>query len=637
VIAQPLEAGGTLHSHAAVTAKISDLVLRRPVRPGWLLGLAISLLLTALLLVSVTWLFVEGVGIWGVRIPVAWGFAIVNFVWWIGIGHAGTLISAILFLLHQQWRRPINRFAEAMTLFALTCAALFPLLHLGRPGLFYWLVPYPNTMGLWPQFRSPLVWDCFAIATYFAVSLLFWYVGMVPDLATMRDRASRRWVQRVYGVLALGWRGSARHWQRYQTTYLLLAGLATPLVISVHSIVGLDFAVALTPGWHSTLFPPYFVAGAIYSGLACVLLLAIPLRRSYRLQELITGRHLDLMAKVMLAMGLLVAYGYAMDWFMGWYGGEPSDLDLLRDHLHGNQAWLYWTLIATVVVVPQALWSLRVRMQPVLLFLVSLSVLAGMWLERFVIVICSLQRPQLPSAWLEYAPTVWDWATLLGSIGLFLLLWFLFIRLLPAISMHEMREQVSEAGAEGSQRPPEEMVSRVPVAPWGVLARFGGEAAVLAASRQLREQGWRRFDAYTPLPVTGLDEAVGRGRDSVAKVTLVAALCGAAVGFGMQVFACVQDQPLDVGGKPHFSWPSFIPITFELAVLFGALGAVITMLVQNRLPQPYHPLFHARLFERASSDGFFLGLCADDEHFHRERTPMELLELGALEVAEVPP
>jgi Ni/Fe-hydrogenase subunit HybB-like protein len=637
VTAPPLEAERPLQSHAAVTAKISDLVLCRPVRPGWLLGLLLGVLLTALLVVSVTWLFVEGVGIWGIRIPVAWGFAIVNFVWWIGIGHAGTLISAILYLLHQDWRRPINRFAEAMTLFALTCAALFPLLHLGRPALFYWLVPYPNTMGLWPQFRSPLVWDFFAIATYFTVSLLFWYVGLVPDLATLRDRAGRRWVQRVYGVLALGWRGSARHWQRYRTAYLLLAGLATPLVISVHSIVGLDFAVALTPGWHSTLFPPYFVAGAIYSGFACVLLLAIPLRRAYGLQELITSRHLDLMAKVMLAMGLIVAYGYAIDWFMGWYGGEPSDLDLLAGHLHGNEAWLYWTLIAAVVVLPQALWWRRVRTRPVLLFLVSLSVLAGMWLERFVIVICSLQRPHLPSAWLEYAPTTWDWTTLLGSMGLFLLLWFLFIRLLPAISMHEMRQQVSEAGAGQPDGREPATVSRVRVAPWGVLARFAGEQAVLAASRQLRERGWRRFDAYTPLPVEGLAEAVGRGRDSVAKVTLLAALCGAAAGFGMQVWSCVQDQPLDVGGKPHFSWPSFIPITFELAVLLGAFGAVITMLVQNRLPQPYHPLFHAPAFARASRDGFFLGMRADDEHFHRERTPAELLELGALEVAEVPP
>jgi molybdopterin-containing oxidoreductase family membrane subunit len=631
-------ADSAIHSHAGVTAQVSDLVLRRPVQPGWLAGLGLAALFTGVLGVAVTWLFIAGIGIWGVRIPVAWGFAIVNFVWWIGIGHAGTLISAILLLLHQHWRRAINRSAEAMTLFAVACAGMFPLLHLGRPQLFYWLLPYPNTMGLWPQFRSPLVWDCFAVATYFTVSLLFWYVGLVPDLATLRDRAQRPWVQRVYGVLALGWRGSARHWESYRTAYLLLAGLATPLVVSVHSIVGLDFAVALVPGWHSTLFPPYFVCGAIYSGFACVLLLLLPLRHTCHLQGLITTRHLDLMAKVMLATGLMVAYGYAMDWFMGWYSGEPAEVDVLRGYLHGTYDWVYWCLIAANVVLPQALWFDWVRTRPVPLFLASLSVLLGMWGERFVIVILSLQRPHLPSAWGDFVPTFWDWATLAGSIGLFLLLWFLFIRLLPALSMHELREQVAEGGDRPAVEPraaPD--VARVAGEPWGVLARFAGEREVVAAAQQLRQQGFERLDAYTPLPVDELGKAVGPGRNSVAKVTLIAALAGGAIGFGMQAFACAWDYPIDVGGKPHFSWPSFVPITFELAVLGGAFGAVIAMLVQNRLPQPYHPVFHARAFQRASADGFFIGVRADDRQFDRERTPVLLLALGALEVDEVPP
>src|SRR6184192_3120935 len=310
------------YTFGTVTDKISSIVLTRPTSNGWFVGFAIAFLITMGLLYSVGYLFVRGVGIWGVNIPVGWGFAIVNFVWWIGIGHAGTLISAILLLLRQSWRNSINRFAEAMTLFAVMCAGLFPLLHMGRPQFFYWLLPYPNTMSLWPQFRSPLVWDVFAVLTYFTVSLLFWYVGLIPDLATLRDRATNRGAQWIYGILAMGWRGSAIHWHRYETASLLLAGLATPLVVSVHTIVSFDFAVSIIPGWHATIFPPYFVAGAIYSGFAMVLTLAIPLRAVYGLQDFITARHLNNMAKVMLATGLIVAYGYGIEAFTAWYSGD---------------------------------------------------------------------------------------------------------------------------------------------------------------------------------------------------------------------------------------------------------------------------------------------------------------------------
>src|SRR5712671_3326665 len=435
---------GPGHDFASVTDKISAIVLSRKPPKWWILGFAGAFALVMLLLFSITYLFAVGVGIWGIQIPVGWGFAIINFVWWIGIGHAGTLISAILLLLRQQWRTSINRFAEAMTLFAVACAGLFPLLHMGRPWFAYWLLPYPNTMKVWPQFRSPLVWDAFAVSTYFTVSLLFWYVGLVPDMATLRDKARNRFAKIAYGVLAMGWRGSARHWRRHEVAYLILAGLATPLVVSVHTVVSFDFCVANLPGWHSTIFPPYFVAGAIYSGFAMVIVLAIPLRYFYGLEDFITDHHLQNMAKVMLATCMLVAYGYAVEAFMSWYSANPYESYVQYNRTAGPYAWSYWLLIACNVVIPQVLWSKRARGSVPLLFGVALVVLFGMWLERFVIVVTSLHRDFLPSSWGMYSPTFWDWATLLGSLGLFFCLLFLFLRVLPAISMSEMRELVEE-------------------------------------------------------------------------------------------------------------------------------------------------------------------------------------------------
>ncbi len=315
-------------------------MLTRPATNGWFIGFGIAFMLTMMLLFAIGYLFLKGVGIWGVTIPIGWGFAIINFVWWIGIGHAGTLISAILLLLRQSWRNSINRFAEAMTLFAVACAGLFPLLHVGRPWLAYWLFPYPNTMRVWPQFRSPLMWDVFAVSTYATISALFWFVGLIPDLATLRDRTEKRWLKIIYGMLSFGWRGSARHWHRYETMYLLLAGLATPLVLSVHTVVSFDFAIGIVPGWHTTIFPPYFVAGAIYSGFAMVLMLAIPIRKIYGLEDFITERHLQNSAKVMLATGLIVAYGYGIEAFMGWYSGDRYDAFTLWNRLHGPYALL---------------------------------------------------------------------------------------------------------------------------------------------------------------------------------------------------------------------------------------------------------------------------------------------------------
>jgi molybdopterin-containing oxidoreductase family membrane subunit len=437
------------HTPRSVTEKISAIVLTSKTPRGWFIGFGLSFLLVMVLLYAVTYLLVAGVGIWGINIPVAWGFAIVNFVWWIGIGHAGTLISAILLLLHQEWRTSINRFAEAMTLFAVACAGLYPLLHLGRPWFFYWLFPYPSTMGTWPQFRSPLVWDVFAVSTYATVSLLFWYIGLIPDLATLRDRSQNRLARFLYGMLAMGWRGSAIHWHRYEMAYLLLAGLATPLVVSVHSVVSLDFAVGIIPGWHTTIFPPYFVAGAIFSGFAMVMTLAIPLRAAYGLEDFITMRHLENMAKILLATGLIVAYGYMTETFVAWYGGNLYEGYMIANRMGGPYAPLYWALILCNVLVPQALWSRRVRSNIIALFVIAIIVNIGMWLERFIIVVTSLHRDFLPSSWDMYYPTIWDWATYVGTIGLFLALLFLFIRVLPMISIFEMRELVHETESRG--------------------------------------------------------------------------------------------------------------------------------------------------------------------------------------------
>jgi molybdopterin-containing oxidoreductase family membrane subunit len=420
--------------------------LREPLRRSWLAGFALAFALLMLLNAAIAWLLIRGIGIWGVNVPVAWGFAIVNFVWWIGIGHAGTFISAILLLLHQHWRTSINRFTEAMTLFAVACAGLFPLLHLGRPWVFYWLLPYPDTMALWPQWRSPLVWDVFAVSTYLTVSLMFWFIGLVPDLAAMRDRAQRPWVRVIYGLGALGWRNSARHWKRYETAYLLLAGLATPLVISVHSVVSFDFAVAIIPGWHSTIFPPYFVAGAIFSGFAMVLTLIIPVRAIYGLRDYITDRHLENAAKVMLVTGMMVALGYASEHWMSWYSDEGFDEYMTHNRMFGPYWPVWWLVMACNIGVTQTLWFKRVRTSPRLLFAAALLIQVGMWSERYLIVITSLHRDFLPSSWGMFHATFWDWATLAGSVGLFFTLLFLFVRLLPMISIAEMRRETVEEG-----------------------------------------------------------------------------------------------------------------------------------------------------------------------------------------------
>ena len=437
------------HTYTTITDKLSAIVLTKYTPLSLFIATAIAFTLVMGLLVAVTYLFAKGIGIWGNNIPVGWAFAIINFVWWIGIGHAGTLISAILLLFKQDWRTSINRFAEAMTIFAVICAGLFPVIHTGRPWLAYWLFPYPNAMTLWPNFKSPLIWDVFAVSTYFTVSLLFWFMGLIPDMATLRDKAEHPLVKKIFGVVAMGWRGSARHWARYEKAYLILAGLSTPLVLSVHTVVSFDFSVGIVPGWHATIFPPYFVAGAVYAGFAMVLTLGIPIRALYKLHDFITPRHIDNMCKVMLVTGLIVVYGYLSEAFFGWYSGNEYERFMLKNRqYYGPYAWSYWLLLLCNFLVPQLMWSKKMRHNLKVVFTVVMFINLGMWLERFVIIVTSLHRDFLPSSWEMYYPTRWDFITLFGTIGLFLTLMFVFVRLLPLISIFEVRMLVPGSSPE---------------------------------------------------------------------------------------------------------------------------------------------------------------------------------------------
>jgi len=432
------------HTFSSVTEEICR-VNEDPRPPmAWWVTLGISAALASLLGGLILYLVFTGVGVWGNMSPVMWGFPIVNFVFWVGIGHAGTLISAILFLFRQKWRTAINRFAEAMTIFAVICAGTFPGIHVGRVWLAYWLFPMPNQMEMWPQFRSPLLWDVFAVGTYFTVSLVFWYIGMIPDLATLRDRANTKLKAIAYGLFSLGWRGSMRHWHRYERCYLILAALATPLVLSVHSVVSFDFAVSQVPGWHTTIFPPYFVAGAIFGGFAMVVTLAVPARELWGLKNFITMRHLENMNKIILLTGSMVGYAYSMEFFIAWYSGSEYEGFTFINRAFGQHAWAYWIMIGCNVVAPQLFWSKRLRTSIPVMFFVVNCVNVGMWFERFVIV-CSLEQDYLPSSWGYYKPTWVDIGMLLGSFGLFLTLFLLFIRFLPVIAISEVKGVMPEA------------------------------------------------------------------------------------------------------------------------------------------------------------------------------------------------
>jgi Ni/Fe-hydrogenase subunit HybB-like protein len=411
----------------------------------WWIAFVPSVIACLVMVTMIIYQISTGVGVWGNSHPVMWGWDIINFVWWIGIGHAGTLISAILFLLRQRWRTAVNRAAEAMTIFAVMCAGIYPALHVGRAWFDWWLFPIPTSNAIWPQFRSPLMWDVFAVSTYFTVSLLFWYVGLVPDLAVMRDRAKTRIRQFVYGLFALGWTGSNRHWSNYEKAYLILAGLATPLVLSVHSIVSLDFAVSQLPGWHTTIFPPYFVAGAIFSGFGMVLTLLIPLRKLCKLEDIITMRHIDLMCKVTLATACIVAYAYGMEFFIAWYSGAPYERFAFINRAIGPLAWGFWIMVTCNVLVPQLFWFRKIRNHLLIVWILSILVNVGMWFERFVIIVISLHRDFLPSSWGYYLPTWVDVTTFVGTFGLFFTMFLLFMRFLPMVAISEVKGVTPQA------------------------------------------------------------------------------------------------------------------------------------------------------------------------------------------------
>ncbi len=676
----------------AVSAGICEVAEARHPPRAWYAAMGVAVTALAVLGLMVLYLFFTGVGVWNKNRPVCWAFDITNFVFWIGIGHAGTLISAILFLFRQKWRTGINRFAEAMTIFAVMCAGLFPAIHVGRPWLAYWLFPYPNQMGTWPNFTSPLLWDVFAVSTYATVSLLFWYLGMVPDLATLRDRATSRWRFYLYGILSLGWRGSQRHWHVYEKAYLLLAALATPLVLSVHSVVSFDFAVSQLPGWHRTIFPPYFVAGAIFSGFAMVVTLAVPARELFGLKDFITPRHLDNMAKIILVTGCIVAYSYLVEYFMAWYGGSPWEQFQLLDRLLGPMGWCGWIMLTCNAVVPQVLWLRKARVSPWLLFAVSVLVNVGMWFERFVIIVGSLHRDFLPSSWGSYSPSCVEVLTLVGSFGLFLTLFLLFCRYLPMVAMAEVKSimpsaeggglsQVSsdETGtvplekAEGGGRKaegggqkaedgdcpdfrptkmglspsPEEQGPAPPTpAGWGLLAEYPDTAALRAAARQVRQAGYRRWDCYSPFAVHGLDRAMGIRPTVLPWLVLGGGLTGCLAAVVLQWY-CNAPQtaiaaigglsgfPLIIGGKPYWSLPANIPIAFELTVLLAALACFFGLWALVRLPRPYFPAFASPRFRKVTDDGFFVIIEAKDKSFDRQATGQLLASTGCLAIEEI--
>ena len=430
-------------SYSSVTDMVCG-IAEKPQPKLWWVLFAFSTSLAGMFVMLIGYLIYKGVGIWGNMSPVFWAWPIVNFVFWVGIGHAGTLISAILFIFRQDWRTSINRAAEAMTIFAVICAGIFPGIHVGRAWLAFWLTPYPSlNLWMWPQFRSPLLWDVFAVGTYASVSLVFWYMGMIPDLATYRDRSKNKWRRMIYGLLCLGWSGSSRHWLRYEKAYKILAALAAPLVLSVHTVVSFDFAVSQLPGWHTTIFPPYFVAGAIFSGFAMVVTLLVPMRAIYGLQNLITLRHLENMNKIILATGSLVGLAYATEFFVAWYSFVPYEANTFWNRAFGPYAWAYWIMVSCNVISPQIFWSKWARTTPWFMVVVCIFVNIGMWFERFVITVTSLSRDFLPSSWGYYSPTIVDISMLIGSFGVFMTLFLLFCRFLPTVAISEVKGVLS--------------------------------------------------------------------------------------------------------------------------------------------------------------------------------------------------
>ncbi len=647
----PLIVGG--HDFTSITAKVCGIVERPKPPAGWYVALGVSFALMSMLFGLIGYLVFTGTGVWGLQIPVGWGFAIVNFVFWVGIGHAGTLISAILFLFRQKWRTSINRFAEAMTIFAVICAGVFPGIHVGRVWFAYWMFPLPNQMDMWPNFRSPLLWDVFAVGTYFTVSLMFWYVGMVPDLATLRDRATTRVRQIVYGILALGWRGSNRHWQHYEKAYLLLAALATPLVLSVHSVVSMDFAIAQLPGWHTTIFPPYFVAGAIFSGFAMVVMLAVPSREWFGLKDVITLRHLENMNKIILATGSMVGYAYGMEAFIAWYSGNSFEGFTFLNRAMGPYWWAYFIMVSCNVITPQLFWFKKIRTSPWIMFFVVIFVNIGMWFERFVITVTSLSRDFLPSSWGYYTATWVDYGMLIGSFGLFFFLFLLFMRFGPMVAMAEVKSILPQAdphGAHGGEHHGrEELVDELAPAQneavvaalkasvpadgtYGLLVQFEGPGDLMEAAKKVRDAGFKEWDVHSPFPVHGMDRAMGLSSTKLPWLVLAGGITGLSGAILLQWWTNAVDYPYLISGKPLFSLAANIPVAFELTILLSALATVGGLFMLMKLPRFHHPLFHKLSFRKVTDDRFFICIKARDGIFDPDKTGSFASTLGGTTV-----
>ena len=644
-------------------------------QPGWwwpALLITSSILLGGVL--AATYLISTGVGVWGSNNPVNWAFDITNFVFWIGIGHAGTLISAILFLFRQKWRTSINRFSESMTIFAVICAGVYPGIHVGRFWYAWYMFPLPNANHIWPNFRSALLWDLFAVGTYFAISLIFWYVGLIPDLATLRDRAKSRRRQVIFGFLALGWRGSTRNWRHYEVAYLMLAGLSTPLVLSVHSVVSFDFATSVIPGWHTTIFPPYFVAGAIFGGFAMVLQCMIPARAVYKLENLVTIKHIDVMCKFILATGSLVGYAYCMELFMAWYSGNPNEWQTFQDRAFGGDySWAYWTMMTCNLVVPQVFWIKWCRQTPWFVLIVVTFVNVGMWYERFVIIVQSTSHDFLPGSWGRFFPTWVDWLQMLGDFGLFFTFTLLFVRFLPMIAISEVKGVIPMANphpkpisdseylkvngeyptadhalaaafgpplSAASEVPPETVPTFVASPggtgkPWGAVAEFTNPHDLLEAAKTARDAGYKALDAWTPYPVHGMIAAIGRTRSRLPLFTLAGGLTGLAAAFAMQFYFSSYYYPIVVGGKEHRSWEAFVPIFFEMTVLFAGFFTLFSLIGLCKLPRLFHPVDNHATFKRSSLGGFFLTIEVADTKFDPDATRIYLESLGGRHVAVV--
>jgi molybdopterin-containing oxidoreductase family membrane subunit len=626
---------------------------------------------------AATYLISTGIGVWGSNIPVAWAFDITNFVFWIGIGHAGTLISAILFLFRQRWRTSINRFSEAMTIFAVICAGVYPGIHVGRFWYAWFMFPLPNANNIFQNFRSALLWDLFAVSTYFTVSLIFWYIGLIPDLATLRDRAKSRTRQKIFGLLALGWRGSTRHWRHYEVAYLMLAGLSTPLVLSVHSVVSFDFATSLIPGWHTTIFPPYFVAGAIFGGFAMVLQCMIPARAAFKLENVVTVKHIDVMCKFIMATGTIVGYAYCMELFVAWFSGNPYEWQTFKNRaFDGDYAWAYWVMMTCNLFIPQVFWVRWCRQTPWFVLIVVTFVNVGMWYERFVIIVQSLHHDFLPGSWGQFYPTWVDWLQMIGDFGLFFTFTLLFIRLLPMVAIAEVKgvlpmanphyEFVPDgqylrdghgryptpdhalAAAYGPPSRPATDVQPYPYPvpafiatpggtgrPWGAVAEFANGTVLLGAAKQAIAAGYKAVDAWTPFYVHGMKEAIGRARSRLPLFTLAGGLTGLAAAATMQFYLMAYYYPTIVGGKEYRSWEAFVPVFFEMTILFAGLFTLFSLIGLCGLPKFFHPLDAHPTFSRATQGGFFLTIEAADAKFSPDETRAFLAALGGKHVAVV--